>query len=151
MRPAREPAVPVSLPDETALPGSPPPPATDAGHAPTPTALEAPAASLAPSPPPPAVDAGPPALPEPTLQARTPLPAPPPVTTPEVDPREDEISELETLIARDKETIKDLISQRRPMGEDLVADPRLREIAERLPRLQSQLEALRGETSPATR
>ena len=89
---------------------------------------------------------GPPALQQPAEPKRTPFPTPPSVTTREQN--EDGISELEKLIARDKEVIKDLISHGRPSGEDLLANPQLREIAERLPRLQSELRALRGETWP---
>ncbi len=100
-----------------------------------------------PRPPPlPQVKLGPPALQQPAEPKRTPFPTPPSVTT--LEQNEDEISELEKLIARDKEVIKDLISHGRPSGEDLLADPQLREIAERLPRLQSELRALRGETWP---
>ncbi len=96
---------------------------------------------------PPDVKLGPPALQEPAVPVRTPFPEPAPVTT--LAGNTDQISELETLIARDQEAIKDLISHGGPIGEDLLTDPELRQIAKRLPRLQSQLRALRGgETSP---
>jgi hypothetical protein len=79
---------------------------------------------------------------------RTPSPEPPAVSTPEVSAPPGEIAELEARIARDKDSLKDILSQGRPSGQDLASDPRLREIAERLPRLQSELNALRGEPSP---
>ncbi len=101
---------------------------------------------LPPPRPPPQVKLGPPALQQPAVPKRTPFPTPPSVAP--LEENADEISELEKLIARDKEVIKDLISHGRPSGEDLLADPQLREIAERLPRLQSELRALRGETWP---
>ncbi len=113
--------------------------------APLPQATDV-AAPLPPPGPPPPVKLGPPALQQPAVPKRTPFPTPPSVTTPAENA--DDISELEALIARDKEVIKDLISQGRPSGEDLLADPQLREIAKRLPRLQSELRALRGETWP---
>ena len=58
------------------------------------------------------------------------------------------VAKMEARIARDRELIKTLLSQSFSSGEALVADPQLREIAERLPRLQSELRALRGETTP---
>ncbi len=100
-----------------------------------------PAPPLELKPPPPSVDLGPTTLQEPAVPMRTPFPEPAHVTA--LEENADEISELEKLIARDKEVIKDLISHGRPSGEDLLADPELRAIAERLPRLQSQLRALR--------
>ena len=78
----------------------------------------------------------------------TPSPEPPPVSTPEVSASPGGIAELEARIARDKESLKDILSQGRPSGQDLASNPRLREIAERLPRLQSELSELRGELSP---
>jgi len=101
----------------------PAPPATETRHKPKPPATS----KAAPEPTPPvAVNAGP--------------AAPAPAAKQPADP----VAQLESLIARDKETLKDLISLGRPTGEDLAANPRLREIAERLPRLQAQLRALRG-------
>ncbi len=78
----------------------------------------------------------------------TPSPKPPPVSTPEVSAPPGEIAELEAQIAHDKELLKDILSQGHPSGQDLASNPRLREIAERLPRLQSELSELRGEPSP---
>ncbi|MBW2280387.1 MAG: DUF4124 domain-containing protein [Deltaproteobacteria bacterium] len=46
--------------------------------------------------------------------------------------------DLEEKIERDREAIKDMISRQGQTGADLANDPKLREIAERLPRLQSE-------------
>lgn len=54
------------------------------------------------------------------------------------------IEKLEAEIARDRERIKQLISQGRWVGSELATDPDLRELAERLPRLQAELDSLRG-------
>jgi hypothetical protein len=59
-----------------------------------------------------------------------------------------QIAELEAQIARDRETLKGLISETPLHGQDVSSDPRVREIAERLPRLQSELQALRAEPEP---
>ncbi len=58
-----------------------------------------------------------------------------------------EILSLEEQIEADRETLKDLISSQRD-AVDFAEDPAVREIAERLPRLQAQLEQLRRETGP---
>jgi hypothetical protein len=58
------------------------------------------------------------------------------------------IRELEIQIARDRETLKQMISETAPGGPNPAEDPRLREIAARLPRLQAELEALRRESRP---
>jgi hypothetical protein len=60
-----------------------------------------------------------------------------------------EIAELEAQIARDRETLKSLISESALHGRDVSDDPRVREISDRLPRLQSELEALRAEAAPS--
>ena len=44
-----------------------------------------------------------------------------------------------------REELKTLISQSGPSGSEFMSDPRVREIASELPRLQSQLEELRRE------
>ncbi len=119
----RAPPTPAPLPQATDVAEPPPPPR-----------------------PPPQVKLGPPALQQPAVPKRTPFPTPPSVTT--LEENADEISELKKLITHDQEVIKDLISHGRPSGEDLLANPQLREIAKRLPRLQSELRALRGETWP---
>jgi hypothetical protein len=77
---------------------------------------------------------------------------------------QNEIRELELQIARDRETLKQIISQSQsvasgppaqsapresgPTAERSPEDPRLREIAERLPRLQAELAALQRENQP---
>jgi len=68
---------------------------------------------------------------------------PPPLTLRE----ENEMAELETQIAAYREELKTLISQsgQGQSGSEFVNDPRVREIASELPRLQSQLEELRRE------
>ena len=63
-------------------------------------------------------------------------------------PPVDEMTALEAQIQRDRETLKDLISRRGLDGAEFTNDPRVREIAERLPRLQAELEALRREAAP---
>jgi hypothetical protein len=63
-------------------------------------------------------------------------------------PARPEIRELEERIERDRELMKNLISQSGVQGRELLEDPRFRELAERLPRLQSELDALRDETTP---
>ncbi len=68
------------------------------------------------------------------------LPDPPP-------PSADEMAELEEQILRDRETLKDLISRQGLDSAEFTADPRVREIAQRLPRLQAELEALRREAA----
>jgi hypothetical protein len=85
-------------------------------------------------PPEPAVEAGP----EPGVEA----PAEP------LSESARQIAELEAQIARDRETLKTLISEGQESGRDISLDPRVREIAERLPRLQSELAALRAEPAP---
>jgi hypothetical protein len=60
---------------------------------------------------------------------------------PELD---DRIAELEVLVARDEETIKQMVSAPPSEGYDeLIHSPELREIAARLPVLQGELEELR--------
>jgi len=81
--------------------------------------------------------------------------APPPAPASEtatshspVDPRKDEIAQLEGQIERDRETLRQLISTQRWDSSELASDPRVREISERLPRLQAELSALRTEAEP---
>ncbi len=64
------------------------------------------------------------------------------------DPRAQEVAELEAQIARDRETLRTLISTPRWDSSELAKDPEIRAIAERLPRLQAELEALRREPAP---
>jgi uncharacterized protein DUF4124 len=124
------------------------PPPVDGGAAPAPAA---PAAAAPASEPPSSAAAAsaPPAA----------APAPAPVATPQSDapramahealgpedPRKDEITELEGQIERDREALRELISTPRWDSAELASDPRVREIAERLPRLQAELAALRTE------
>lgn len=97
-----------------------------------------------------------PSSPEPTARATPParsgppvLPGPPlaPALAPG-DPRAAEVADLEARIATDRETLRQLISIKRWDSAELASDPSVREIAERLPRLQAELEALRAETVP---
>ncbi len=52
------------------------------------------------------------------------------------------IAELEAAIERDRETLKDLISEGDWDGPELTTNPELRELAERLARQESELAAL---------
>ena len=54
------------------------------------------------------------------------------------------IAELEADIARDRESLRRRISEGKGQGIDLARDPQVREIAKRLPRLQSELAELRA-------
>ncbi len=84
------------------------------------------------------------------------LPMPPEATPPvferatararrPIDPRvAEEITRLEAEIASHRDRIKTLISQARTAGDPLTEDPELRELSQRLPRLQSELDALRS-------
>ncbi|MEX2206650.1 MAG: DUF4124 domain-containing protein [Myxococcota bacterium] len=64
------------------------------------------------------------------------------------DPRAAEVAELEAKIAADRETLRQMISTKRWDSAELASDPNIRAIAERLPRLQAELAALRAETVP---
>jgi hypothetical protein len=63
----------------------------------------------------------------------------------DADPREIEIAELEHELAARREELKTLISQKSFDSSQISADPRLSELAEIVPRLQAELDALRGE------
>ena len=54
------------------------------------------------------------------------------------------IAELERRIAEDRERLKELISRARGPDADLAANPKVREIGERLRRLRAQLAAVRA-------
>ena len=92
----------------------------------------------------------------PATETTTPLPTAPPVfpgppataPIPPEDPRAAEVAELEAQIASDRERLRQMISTKRWDSAELASDPGVREIAERLPRLQAQLAALRAETVP---
>jgi hypothetical protein len=58
------------------------------------------------------------------------------------------IAELEGAIQRDREALKDLISQGPWEGSEPATDPQLREIAQRLANQESDLAALRRSGSP---
>jgi hypothetical protein len=95
--------------------------------------------------------------PEPAVaesQAVASAPAPPSASSPpESPPNAAPLSpgqlsrraELEAQIARDEETLKDLISRAEAEGDEpLQSSPELREVAARLPALQAELRALEG-------
>jgi hypothetical protein len=63
-------------------------------------------------------------------------------------PRSQEIAELEAQIEADREAVKQIISREDVEEGQLALDPQLQEIANRLPRLLSELDALRGEPGP---
>jgi hypothetical protein len=134
-RPTRRPGPRISnAPSKAAAPlPSAPAPISPEPSSPEPTSPE-PAAARATPPAP----TGPPVFPGPPL---TPALAP-------GDPRGAELADLEARIATDRETLRQLISTKRWDSAELASDPGVREIAERLPRLQAELEALRAETVP---
>ncbi len=59
-----------------------------------------------------------------------------------------EHAQLKAQIAQDRETLKQMISGDARLGVDLNQDPRLREISERLPRLQAELRERRAGSAP---
>jgi hypothetical protein len=69
----------------------------------------------------------------------------PPSAPDDADPRELEVAELERELAARREELKTLISQSNFDSSQIATDPRLKELAELLPRLQSELDVLRGE------
>jgi hypothetical protein len=90
-----------------------------------------------------------PLLPEPTGEPPR-VEAPPPgeldrLLDEEAQPESAEIRELQARIDLDRERLKELVTGGRPDDEALSSDPELRAIAERLPRLQAELAALRAE------
>ena len=80
-------------------------------------------------------------------QEPSPIVAPPAVRSPLApgDPRQQEIAQLEAAIERDREELRNMVSTPRWDASELASDPHVREIAERLPRLQAELAALRTE------
>jgi outer membrane biosynthesis protein TonB len=151
LAPAPAPApVEPTAPAETPAPGETPAPAETPGPAETRAPEQAaPASEAAPAPlQAPATPAAPPSAAAPTPQSDAPraAPGPSPSLSPE-DPRRDEIADLEGQIERDRETLRQLISMTRWDSAELASDPRVREIAERLPRLQAELAALRSEAA----
>ena len=89
---------------------------------------------------------GPKSRPKPTGPgpAETPAAAVAPTTLPPVDAP----SDLDSRIASDRAVLRELLSHPRENREDWLQDPRLREIAERLPQLQAEKEAARSEATP---
>ena len=80
----------------------------------------------------------------PAVQSPPAVRSPPPATPPrrEIDVRA--IAELEAAIERDRESLKDLISEGEWEGSEVTTNLELRELAERLARQESELAALRG-------
>jgi len=141
------PAKPRSVPVPTSPSATATPP-VDAAP-PAPAALESPA--LAPATPEPTATEHSPATGRPASTASAAPVFPGPVATPQLpadDPRAAEVAELEAKIAADREQLRQMISTKRWDSAELASDPNIREIAERLPRLQAQLAALRAETVP---
>jgi len=142
----------VPNPSSARPPAPPAPPPAPAAVEPTPAQ---PAPALAPETTTPSVDAAPPG----TNEAPAPVPAPAPAGAPgesaapraerapiaSIDPRQQEIAQLEAAIERDREELRNLVSTPRWDASELASDPHVREIAERLPRLQAELAALRSE------
>jgi hypothetical protein len=138
----------------------PSPPATvgnpSHSHAPSPPAKPpepAPAAAPAPAAEPPSAEPIEPPPPAPVSGPEGSAPPVPPEPGPMRvapvhgdDPRRDEIAELETRIEQDREELRKLVSLQRWDSSELASDPHVREIAERLPRLQAELAALRSES-----
>jgi hypothetical protein len=56
--------------------------------------------------------------------------------------------QVRNQLESDREFLRGLISRQAPAGFERSQDPRLRAIAERLPRLQAELEALENEPEP---
>ncbi|MEE8558047.1 MAG: DUF4124 domain-containing protein [Myxococcota bacterium] len=90
----------------------------------------------------------------PATPAATPLPS---IDAPWAEPRvavapprvsADPPSDLDARIASDRALLRELLSQPRENRKDWLQDPRLREIAERLPKLQAEKEAARSEATP---
>jgi len=81
----------------------------------------------------------------PLAAAPAPLAAAPEPPPADVDPRTAEIAELERELDARREELKTLISESSFDSSRISSDPRLRELAEVVPRLQAELDALRGE------
>jgi len=118
-------------------PARPPEPKPAQAEPAAPVEAAPPAPESRPAPPPESQSAAPPAQPASEVT---------PAARPSDDPRADEIAQLEGQIERDREALRQLISTPRWDSAELASDPRVREIAERLPRLQAELAALRTES-----
>lgn len=142
---ARPPA-PLPPPAPTAV--EPPAPAEPAPAQPAPTLAPAQESALPTIEPAPAASRSEVAPPAPDAsQVPPPDVAPPAVRSPLApgDPRQQEIAQLEAAIERDREELRNMVSTPRWDASELASDPHVREIAERLPRLQAELAALRTE------
>ena len=64
------------------------------------------------------------------------------------DPEAGPGGQIREQLESDREFLRKLISRDAPAGFERSQDPRLREIAERLPRLQAEIEALENEPEP---
>ena len=148
-----------------ALPDGPPARATEPTSAPGAVDVYAlpPPAPRGPTPPPESTDGSraadlyalpPPAPrdapPQPPAQQPAILALPPPAfeDAPADSPQHTAVQQLEEQIARDQEELKRLISDPSRQASQLATDERLREIATRLQRLQSELDALREAPTP---
>lgn len=136
--PASAPAIPPAEPSAPALAA---PPLVAPPTEPTPATPTTPTPSTTP--------VAPAAEPSATETAPTVFPGPPATgALPPEDPRSAEVASLEAQIATDRESLRQIISTKRWDSSELASDPQIREIAERLPRLQAQLAALRAEPVP---
>jgi len=147
-RPAAAPApapAPVAPAVEPGAPALAPAPAPAPEVAPAPATAPTTAPSAVPAEGAPSSESGAQAAP---AAAPPPAPGAPPAQAAGAhpqDPRAQEIAQLEGQLERDREVLRQLISTRTWDSAELAADPRVREIAERMPRLQAELAALRTE------
>src|SRR5258705_245051 len=125
--PAAEPSPAPVEPGPAPLTPAPPTTSAPAPAPPSPTLPES--KSNAPVVPPATETSAPPAGPPGALASVAPEPRRP------QDPRAEEIAQLEGQIERDREVLRQLISTPRWDSAELAADPRVREIAERMPPL----------------
>jgi hypothetical protein len=82
--------------------------------------------------------------------ATSPDGAPPTAPSPELDGGEasDPGASIRDQLETDREVLRSMISTDAPAGFERSQSPKLREIAERLPRLQAEVEALENEPEP---
>jgi len=144
--PTPKPEVAATAPASTSAPATEPAPQSVEPSAP---ALAAPPLVAPPPDAPQPTPEAPAAETSTTPTAPTVFPGPPSTgALPPDDPRAVEVAALEAQIATDRESLRQIISTKRWDSAELTSDPQIREIAERLPRLQAQLEALRAESVP---
>lgn len=160
--PAPVESAPATAGRSPAPPPPPPPPPLDAGAVPIAAdgaPVPAPTAAAAPPAPAPALAPPEPAAASDTLDETAPVEPPAPAAVAAPAPRhlapdeqaelaelDRQIAEVEAEIARDEEALMGLISEGEGEAtprQALVDDPRFRDIAQRLPRLQADLERLR--------